>query len=105
MDRAASTGAPVIGITDGGGARVQEGMVSLAGYAYIFDRNVRYSGVVPQISIVAGPCAGGAGHPPPLTDLIFMVQGSSDMQIPRPDVLQSVNQADWTLEGLGGRVR
>jgi acetyl-CoA carboxylase carboxyltransferase component len=102
MDLAASTGAPVIGINDGGGARVQEGMVSLAGYAYIFDRNVRYSGVVPQISIVAGPCAGGAVYSPAITDFIFMVKGISNMQITGPDVIKTVTGEDVTLEELGG---
>jgi acetyl-CoA carboxylase carboxyltransferase component len=102
MDLAASTGAPVIGINDGGGARVQEGMVSLAGYAYIFDRNVRYSGVVPQISIVAGPCAGGAVYSPAITDFIFMVKGISNMQITGPDVIKTVTGEDVTLEDLGG---
>src|SRR5688572_13377398 len=102
MDLAASTGAPVIGINDGGGARVQEGMVSLAGYAYIFDRNVRYSGVIPQISIVAGPCAGGAVYSPAITDFIFMVKGISNMQITGPDVIKTVTGEEVTLEELGG---
>ena len=102
MDLAASTGAPVIGINDGGGARVQEGMVSLAGYAYIFDRNVRYSGVVPQISVVAGPCAGGAVYSPAITDFIFMVKGIANMQITGPDVIKTVTGEDVTLEELGG---
>ena len=102
MDLAASTGAPVIGINDGGGARVQEGMISLAGYAYIFDRNVRYSGVVPQISIIAGPCAGGAVYSPAITDFIFMVKGISNMQITGPDVIKAVTGEDVTLEELGG---
>jgi acetyl-CoA carboxylase carboxyltransferase component len=102
MDLAASTGAPVIGINDGGGARVQEGMISLAGYAYIFDRNVRYSGVIPQISIVAGPCAGGAVYSPAITDFIFMVKGISNMQITGPDVIKTVTGEDVTLEELGG---
>ena len=102
MDLAASTGAPVIGINDGGGARVQEGMISLAGYAYIFDRNVRYSGVVPQISIVAGPCAGGAVYSPAITDFIYMVKGIANMQITGPDVIKAVTGEDVTLEDLGG---
>jgi propionyl-CoA carboxylase beta chain len=102
MDLAAATGAPVIGINDGGGARVQEGMIGLAGYAYIFDRNVRYSGVVPQISIVAGPCAGGAVYSPAITDFIFMVKGISNMQITGPDVIKAVTGEDVTLEELGG---
>jgi acetyl-CoA carboxylase carboxyltransferase component len=102
MDLAAATGAPVVGINDGGGARVQEGMVSLAGYAYIFDRNVRYSGVVPQISIVAGPCAGGAVYSPAITDFIYMVKGIANMQITGPDVIKTVTGEDVTLEELGG---
>ncbi|MGH2668169.1 MAG: carboxyl transferase domain-containing protein, partial [bacterium] len=101
MDLAASTGAPVIGINDGGGARVQEGMISLAGYAYIFDRNVRYSGVIPQISIVAGPCAGGAVYSPAITDFIYMIKGISNMQITGPDVIKTVTGEDVTLEELG----
>ncbi len=102
MDLAASTGAPVIGINDGGGARVQEGMISLAGYAYIFDRNVRFSGVIPQISIIAGPCAGGAVYSPAITDFIFMVKGIANMQITGPDVIKTVTGEDVTLEELGG---
>jgi propionyl-CoA carboxylase beta chain len=102
MDLAASTGAPFIGINDGGGARLQEGVVSLAGYAYIFDRNVRYSGVVPQISIIAGPCAGGAVYSPAITDFIFMIKGISNMQITGPDVIKTVTGEDVTLEELGG---
>jgi acetyl-CoA carboxylase carboxyltransferase component len=102
MDLAAATGAPVIGINDGGGARVQEGMVSLAGYAYIFDRNVRFSGVIPQISIVAGPCAGGAVYSPAITDFIFMVKGTSQMFITGPDVIQTVTGETVGFEELGG---
>ncbi|MGH7425924.1 MAG: carboxyl transferase domain-containing protein, partial [Candidatus Methylomirabilales bacterium] len=85
MDLALSTGAPVIGINDSGGARIQEGAVGLAGYAYIFDRNVRASGVIPQISVVLGPCAGGAVYSPALTDFIFMCEGTSTMFITGPD--------------------
>jgi propionyl-CoA carboxylase beta chain len=102
MDLAASTGAPVIGINDGGGARLQEGVASLAGYAFIFDRNVRYSGVIPQISVIAGPCAGGAVYSPAITDFIFMVKGISNMQITGPDVIKTVTGEDVTLEELGG---
>ena len=102
MDLAASTGAPVVGINDGGGARVQEGVVSLAGYAYIFDRNVRYSGVIPQISVVVGPCAGGAVYSPAITDFIFMVKGTAHMGITGPDVIKTVTGEDVTLEELGG---
>ncbi len=102
MDLALSTGAPVIGINDSGGARIQEGVVSLAGYAYIFDRNVRASGVVPQISVIAGPCAGGAVYSPAMTDFIYMVKGTSNMQITGPDVIKTVTGEDVTLEELGG---
>jgi propionyl-CoA carboxylase beta chain len=102
MDLALSTGAPVIGINDGGGARVQEGVVSLAGYAYIFDRNVRCSGVIPQISVIAGPCAGGAVYSPAITDFIYMVKGTSNMGITGPDVIKEVTGEDVTLEELGG---
>jgi acetyl-CoA carboxylase carboxyltransferase component len=102
MDLALSTGAPVIGINDSGGARIQEGVVSLAGYAFIFDRNVRASGVIPQISVIAGPCAGGAVYSPAMTDFIFMVKGSSNMQITGPDVIRTVTGEDVTLEELGG---
>src|SRR5919199_1818519 len=82
MDLAAATGAPVIGINDSGGARIQEGAASLAGYGYIFDRNVRVSGVIPQISIIMGPCAGGAVYSPAITDFIYMVKETSHMFIP-----------------------
>jgi acetyl-CoA carboxylase carboxyltransferase component len=102
MDLALETGAPFIGINDGGGARIQEGVVSLAGYAYIFDRNVRSSGVIPQISVIAGPCAGGAVYSPAMTDFIYMVKGSSNMQITGPDVIKTVTGEDVTLEELGG---
>ena len=90
MDLAASVGAPVIGINDSGGARIQEGAASLAGYGYIFDRNVRYSGVVPQISVIMGPCAGGAVYSPAITDFVFMVKGTSHMFITGPDVIKAV---------------
>src|SRR5207237_1965725 len=81
MDLAASVGAPVIGINDSGGARIQEGAASLAGYGYIFDRNVRASGVIPQISVIMGPCAGGAVYSPAITDFVFMVKETSHMFI------------------------
>jgi acetyl-CoA carboxylase carboxyltransferase component len=102
MDLAASVGAPVIGINDSGGARIQEGAASLAGYGYIFDRNVRYSGVVPQISVVMGPCAGGAVYSPAITDFVFMVKGTSHMFITGPDVIKAVTGEEVSFEELGG---
>src|SRR3989440_3434733 len=102
MDLAASVGAPVIGINDSGGARIQEGAASLAGYGYIFDRNVRYSGVVPQISVIMGPCAGGAVYSPAITDFVFMVKGTSHMFITGPDVIKAVTGEEVTFEELGG---
>ena len=95
-------GCPVIGINDSGGARIQEGVVSLAGYAEIFWRNVQASGVVPQISLVMGPCAGGAVYSPAITDFIFMVEGSSYMFITGPDVVKTVTGEEVTFEELGG---
>src|SRR6266702_4195905 len=102
MDMAASVGAPVIGINDSGGARIQEGAASLAGYGYIFDRNVRASGVVPQISLIMGPCAGGAVYSPAITDFVFMVKGTSHMFITGPDVIKAVTGEEVTFEELGG---
>jgi len=102
MDLAASTGAPVIGINDSGGARIQEGAASLAGYGHIFDRNVRTSGVIPQISIIMGPCAGGAVYSPAITDFIYMVKESSHMFITGPEVIKTVTGEDVTFEQLGG---
>src|SRR2546421_3442445 len=102
MDLAASVGAPVIGINDSGGARIQEGAASLAGYGYIFDRNVRYSGVVPQISVIMGPCAGGAVYSPAITDFVFMVKGTSHMFITGPEVIKTVTGEEVTFEELGG---
>ena len=102
MDLALKTGCPIIGINDSGGARIQEGVVSLAGYADIFHRNVRASGVVPQISVVMGPCAGGAVYSPAITDFIFMVEETSHMFITGPDVIKSVTGEDVTFEDLGG---
>jgi len=102
MDLAVQNGAPVIGINDSGGARIQEGVVSLAGYADIFYRNVRASGVVPQISVIMGPCAGGAVYSPALTDFTFMVEGSSHMFITGPDVVKAVTGEEITFEELGG---
>ncbi|MBI2846288.1 MAG: acyl-CoA carboxylase subunit beta [Chloroflexi bacterium] len=102
MDLAMKNGAPVIGINDSGGARIQEGVVSLAGYGNIFLRNTIASGVVPQISIIAGPCAGGAVYSPALTDFIFMVEGTGQMYITGPDVIKAVTGEDVTHEQLGG---
>jgi acetyl-CoA carboxylase carboxyltransferase component len=102
MDLAESVGAPVVGLNDGGGARIQEGVVSLASYGGIFFRNVKASGVVPQISVVLGPCAGGAVYSPAMTDFIFMVKGISNMFITGPDVVKTVTGEDVTQEELGG---
>ncbi len=102
MDMAVKNGAPVIGINDSGGARIQEGVVSLGGYADIFLRNTLASGVVPQISAIMGPCAGGAVYSPALTDFIFMVKKSSYMFITGPDVVKTVTGEDKTFEELGG---
>ncbi|HET8607644.1 MAG TPA: acyl-CoA carboxylase subunit beta [Gaiellaceae bacterium] len=102
MDLAAKYGCPVIGINDSGGARIQEGVVSLAGYAEIFWRNVQSSGVVPQISLVMGPCAGGAVYSPAITDFVLMVEGSSYMFITGPDVVKTVTGEEVTFEELGG---
>ena len=102
MDLATKTGAPVIGLNDSGGARIQEGVVSLAGYADIFLRNVMSSGVVPQISAIMGPCAGGAVYSPAITDFIFMVEESSYMFITGPDVIKTVTSEEVTKEDLGG---
>ncbi|MDQ3911521.1 MAG: acyl-CoA carboxylase subunit beta [Actinomycetota bacterium] len=102
MDLALNTGCPIIGINDSGGARIQEGVVSLAGYAEIFHRNVLVSGVVPQISVILGPCAGGAVYSPAITDFIFMVEGTSHMFITGPDVIKSVTGEEVTQEDLGG---
>jgi len=104
MDRAMTVGAPVIGINDSGGARIQEGVNSLAGYADVFLRNVMASGVVPQISMVMGPCAGGAVYSPAMTDYIFMVKDSSYMFVTGPDVVKTVTHESVTQEELGGAV-
>ncbi len=104
MDRAMKVGAPVIGLNDSGGARIQEGVASLAGYADVFQRNVLASGVVPQISVVMGPCAGGAVYSPAMTDLIFMVRDSSYMFVTGPDVVRTVTNETVTQEELGGAV-
>jgi propionyl-CoA carboxylase beta chain len=102
MDMAMRNGAPVIGLNDSGGARIQEGVVSLGGYADIFLRNTLASGVVPQISVIMGPCAGGAVYSPALTDFIFMVRSSSYMFITGPEVVKAVTHEDVTFEELGG---
>ena len=102
MDLALKTGAPVIGLNDSGGARIQEGVVSLAGYADIFLRNTLASGVIPQISAIMGPCAGGAVYSPAITDFVFMVDQTSYMFVTGPDVLKTVTHEDVTKEKLGG---
>jgi acetyl-CoA carboxylase carboxyltransferase component len=102
MDMAMRNGAPVIGLNDSGGARIQEGVVSLGGYADIFLRNTLASGVVPQISAIMGPCAGGAVYSPALTDFIFMVKNTSHMFITGPDVVKAVTGEEVTFEQLGG---
>lgn len=98
MDKATLVGAPVIGLNDSGGARIQEGVESLAGYAEIFQRNVDSSGVIPQISLIMGPCAGGAVYSPALTDFVFMVQDTSYMFVTGPDVVKTVTNETVTKE-------
>jgi propionyl-CoA carboxylase beta chain len=102
MDRAMEVGCPIVGLNDSGGARIQEGVVSLAGYADIFLRNTLASGVVPQLSLVLGPCAGGAVYSPAITDFIFMVKNTSYMFITGPDVIRTVTHEEVTKEDLGG---
>jgi len=102
MDLALRTGSPMIGINDSGGARIQEGVVSLGGYAEIFWRNVQSSGLIPQISLVAGPCAGGAVYSPAITDFIIMTQGIAQMFITGPEIIKTVTGEDVTFEELGG---
>jgi len=102
MDMAMKVGAPVIGLNDSGGARIQEGVASLAGYADVFQRNIMASGVVPQISVIMGPCAGGAVYSPAMTDFIFMVRDSSYMFVTGPDVVKTVTNEVVTAEELGG---
>src|SRR3954447_21082727 len=102
MDLAVKYGCPLIGINDSGGARIQEGVVSLAGYAEIFWRNVQASGVIPQLSLVMGPCAGGAVYSPAMTDFVFMVENTSYMFITGPDVVKTVTGEQVTQEELGG---
>lgn len=104
MDNAMKVGAPVIGLNDSGGARIQEGVASLGGYAEIFQRNVTASGVVPQLSLIMGPCAGGAVYSPAMTDFIFMVKDSSYMFVTGPDVVKTVTNEIVTQEELGGAV-
>src|SRR3989454_5561201 len=102
MDMALKNGAPVIGLNDSGGARIQEGVLSLGGYADIFLRNTLASGVVPQISAILGPCAGGAVYSPAITDFTYMVRGSSYMFVTGPNVVKTVTHEDVTMEELGG---
>lgn len=104
MDHAMKVGAPVIGLNDSGGARIQEGVASLAGYADVFQRNVLASGVIPQISLIMGPCAGGAVYSPAMTDFIFMVKDSSYMFVTGPEVVKTVTHEEVTAEELGGAV-
>ena len=104
MDMAVRVGAPVVGLNDSGGARIQEGVASLGGYAEVFQRNATASGVVPQLSLVMGPCAGGAVYSPALTDFIFMVKDSSYMFVTGPDVVKTVTHEEVTPEDLGGAV-
>src|SRR4026208_2093959 len=102
MDLAMKTGTPIVGLNDSGGARIQEGVVSLAGYADIFLRNTLASGVVPQISAIMGPCAGGAVYSPAITDFVFMVKNSSYMFVTGPDVIKAVTHEEVSFEDLGG---
>ncbi|MFT7485954.1 MAG: propionyl-CoA carboxylase beta chain, partial [Candidatus Paceibacteria bacterium] len=102
MDQAMKVGVPVVGLCDSGGARIQEGVESLGGYAEIFWRNTQASGVIPQISVIMGPCAGGAVYSPAITDFVSMVDGSSYMHITGPDVVKSVTHEEVTSEELGG---
>lgn len=104
MDHAIKVGAPVIGLNDSGGARIQEGVDSLAGYANVFQRNVMASGVIPQISMIMGPCAGGAVYSPAMTDFIFMVKDTSYMFVTGPEVVKTVTHEEVTAEELGGAI-
>jgi propionyl-CoA carboxylase beta chain len=104
MDQAMKVGAPVIGLNDSGGARIQEGVASLAGYAEVFQRNVMASGVIPQISCIMGPCAGGAVYSPAMTDFIFMVKDSSYMFVTGPEVVKTVTHEEVSAEQLGGAI-
>lgn len=102
MDMAMDTGTPIIGLKDSGGARIQEGVLSLNGYGRIFERNVRASGVIPQISVIMGPCAGGAVYSPALTDFVYQVEGTSHLFITGPDVIRTVTGEDVSMDDLGG---
>jgi len=102
MDLAVESGCPIVGLIDSGGARIQEGIYSLGGYAEIFKRNAKYSGIIPQISIILGPCAGGASYSPALTDMIIMVENQSYMFLTGPEVVKSVTGEVIDMEGLGG---
>ncbi|MGW6056112.1 acyl-CoA carboxylase subunit beta [Streptomyces sp. NPDC055189] len=102
MDMAAAAGAPLVSLNDGAGARIQEGVTALAGYGGIFTRNIALSGVVPQISVILGPCAGGAAYSPALTDFVFMVRGSSQMFLTGPDVIEAVTGERISQDALGG---
>ncbi len=102
MDMAIAAGAPLVSLNDGAGARIQEGVSALAGYGGIFQRNTAASGVIPQISVMLGPCAGGAAYSPALTDFVFMVRGTSQMFITGPDVVKAVTGEEITQNGLGG---
>src|SRR4051794_40736914 len=104
MDHAMKVGAPIIGINDSGGARIQEGVASLGGYADVFQRNVLASGVIPQISLVMGPCAGGAVYSPAMTDFILMVKDTSYMFVTGPEVVKTVTHEEVTAEELGGAI-
>lgn len=104
MDLAAKTGAPIIGLNDSGGARIQEGVVSLDGYGHVFYRNAIYSGVIPQISVIMGPCAGGAVYSPAITDFVFMVEKTSQMFITGPRVIETVTRETISSEDLGGAI-
>src|SRR5437868_9934718 len=104
MDQAMNVGAPVIGLNDSGGARIQDGVASLAGYAEVFQRNVLASGVIPQVSVIMGPCAGGAVYSPAMTDFVFMVKDSSYMYVTGPDVVKTVTHETVTHEELGGAI-
>jgi propionyl-CoA carboxylase beta chain len=102
MDLAMDTGTPIIGLKDSGGARIQEGVLGLNGYGRIFERNVRASGVIPQISVIMGPCAGGAVYSPALTDFVYQVEGTSHLFITGPDVIRTVTGEEVTMDDLGG---
>ena len=104
MELAEKIGCPIIGINDSGGARIQEGVVALGGYGEVFLRNVRASGVIPQISLIMGPCAGGAVYSPAITDFVFMVKETSHMFITGPEVIKTVTGEEVGIEELGGAI-